>query len=96
MRPCRLCEGIDGGNGHAHAVTSDVASELGKLAWARDGVERAHTKPPTFSRRWFDAVGMDNATSRPDEIQAPLELVAPREGQHPIQTVWRESSEQIG
>lgn len=53
----------------------DVASELGKLAWARDGVERAHTKRPTVSRRWFDAVGMDDATSRPDEIQATLEAL---------------------
>ncbi len=58
--------------------------EFGELTRARNRVVGADVKRLTIGRRGFDAIRMDHASSRPHEVQAPLEFFATSECQHGI------------
>jgi hypothetical protein len=87
VRLRRLAERIGRGDRDADAGVRQVTIQLAERAWIGDGVVGTDAEQAPLARWRLDAVWMHDASSRPHEIEATLELVPARKRQHAVQAI---------
>src|SRR5262249_39988838 len=82
-------ERIAGGDRYADLVVAEMAIQPVEFVRTSDRIVGAHAECPPLPRNGLDAVRMDDASSRSDEVETAFEFFAAGECQHRVESTGR-------